>query len=80
MSPSGRRAARQEGHGRPGVCGADVYGAPGLGGLVLLLLWLLGYLALYWVIRLGVRHGVLDAQRRGPAGPSDHRGDGGGLG
>ena len=33
-----------------------------------LLLWLLGFYVLYWIIRLAVRHGVLDARRRRPDG------------
>lgn len=53
----------------------SVYGV-GLNGifvLVPLLLWAVGLFALYWIIRLAVRHGVLDAERRPPpekeAGP-----------
>ena len=37
--------------------------------LVPILLWVLGFLLLYWVIRLAVRHGTLDAWRRRPDGP-----------
>jgi hypothetical protein len=31
-----------------------------------LVLMLVGAYALYWVIRMGVRHGVMDADRRTP--------------
>lgn len=43
-------------------------GLEGLLLLVPLLLWLLGFFILYWIIRLAVRHGVLDARRRRPDG------------
>lgn len=46
-----------------------MYGINGFEGLFLvfpLLLWALGFFALYWIIRIAVRHGVLDAQRRRP--------------
>ena len=32
--------------------------------LVTVLLWVLGLVALYWVVRLAVRHGIEDADRR----------------
>lgn len=41
-------------------------GVSGLFVVVPLLLWAVGLFALYWIIRLAVRHGVLDAQRRRP--------------
>ena len=35
-----------------------------IGPVVLLVFWGLAAFALYWVVRLAVRHGVLDAHRR----------------
>jgi hypothetical protein len=35
--------------------------------LLILLLWLAVPFAVYWLIRLAVRHGVMDAHRRLPA-------------
>lgn len=49
--------------------------------LVPLLFWALVLAALYWAVRMGVRHGLLDAQRRlGPPGappapPAPHGGE-----
>ncbi|TXR55647.1 hypothetical protein [Quadrisphaera setariae] len=38
--------------------------------LVPLLLWALVVVALYWAVRMGVRHGLVDARRRqAPPGP-----------
>lgn len=39
--------------------------------IIPLLLWLLGFYIFYWIIRLAVRHGVLDARRRWPDGHQD---------
>lgn len=33
-------------------------------GVVVLICWLVGLFIAYWVIRLGVRHGILDADDR----------------
>jgi hypothetical protein len=60
----------------PGACAAiqhastvqSMNGVSGFFLLVPLLLWAVGLFALYWIIRLAVRHGVLDAQRRRPPG------------
>jgi hypothetical protein len=48
-----------------------------IGPVLLLLFWALAAFALYWVVRLAVRHGILDAHRRRlpPShGPSDDDG------
>ena len=38
--------------------------------LLLYVIWLVAIVVgLYWVIRLGVRHGVMDARRRSPERP-----------
>lgn len=48
-----------------------------IGPVVLLLFWGLVAFALYWVVRLAVRHGVLDAHRRQlPPAPSARHDDG----
>jgi len=48
-----------------------------VGPVLLLLFWGLAAFALYWVVRLAVRHGVLDAhRRRQPAAPSAGDDDG----
>ncbi|MCF6377596.1 hypothetical protein L2K70_08270 [Nocardioides KLBMP 9356] len=39
-------------------------GAEGLIVIVVLLMYALAALVFYWIIRLGVRHGTLDAYRR----------------
>jgi len=45
--------------------------------LVFMLLWLVAaavvLLVAYWVIRLAVRHGVMDAQRQAPGGAPFNR-------
>lgn len=49
--------------------------------LVPLLFWALVLAALYWAVRTGVRHGLLDAHRRQPppgpppAPPAQHSGE-----
>ena len=50
-----------------GLAGDAPYPVLSLGWLVLLVPlvgWVLAAVALYWVVRLGVRHGMLDARRR----------------
>lgn len=48
--------------------------------LLPVLLWALGFFVLYWVIRLAVRHGILDARGRQQSGPGGRQdpGDAGG--
>ena len=48
-----------------------------VGPVVLLLFWGLVAFGLYWVVRLAVRHGVLDARRRQPPTTADARHDDG---
>lgn len=36
---------------------------PAGGGFIVLIFWLISLYILYWVIRLGVRHGVKDVNR-----------------
>lgn len=43
--------------------------------LILSVLWVIPVLVLYFVIRLAVRHGVIDAHQRLPRGPQQHRQD-----